>query len=156
MAPHDLRLKVGVVVMLTHNFRPEHGLCNGTRLVVREISDCRRCVVGEVVTGDGTPGALVRIPRIRMHSDEATYPFRWERVQFPLRVAFCMTVNKSQGQTLARVAVYLPEPCFAHGQAYVACSRVRHPDDLRFVLDVNDQGHYVTRNVVLRSVLTGP
>jgi hypothetical protein len=52
--------------------------------------------------------------------------------------------------------VYLPEPCFAHGQAYVACSRVLHPDDLRFVLDTNDRGHYVTRNVVLRSVLTGP
>ena len=32
--------------------------------------------------------------------------------QFPVRVAFAMTINKAQGQTLQRVGVYLPQPCF--------------------------------------------
>ncbi|KAK1343257.1 hypothetical protein QTO34_016035 [Cnephaeus nilssonii] len=39
--------------------------------------------------------------------------------------AFAMTINKSQGQTLDRVGIFLPEPIFRHGQLYVAFSRVR-------------------------------
>ena len=42
-----------------------------------------------------------------------------------------MTVNKSQSQTMAKVGLYLPAPVFAHGQLYVALSRVGRLDDLR-------------------------
>jgi len=43
-----------------------------------------------------------------------------------------MTINKAQGQTLERVGIYLPEPCFTHGQLYVAASRVGLPDRQRY------------------------
>ena len=49
-----------------------------------------------------------------------------------MRIAFAMTINKVQGQTLERVGIYLPEPCFTHGQLYVAASRVGLPEYLRF------------------------
>ena len=56
----------------------------------------------------------------------------WRRRQFPVRVAFAMTVNKSQGQTFTgRVGLFLPEPVFDHGQFYVACSRTVSPDNMR-------------------------
>ena len=59
------------------------------------------------------------------------------RTQFPLRLAYAMTFNKAQGQTLSRVVIdFTSGGAFAHGHLYVALSRVRHGDNLAaFVTD---------------------
>jgi len=51
-------------------------------------------------------------------------PFEFKRLQFPVRLAFAMTTNKSQGQSLSVCGINLENPYFSHGQLYVACSRV--------------------------------
>ena len=50
-------------------------------------------------------------------------PFSLHRVQFPLRLAYSVTINKAQGQTFDKVGIYLPKPVFSHGQIYVAWSK---------------------------------
>ncbi|KAL4149369.1 hypothetical protein QTP88_003330 [Uroleucon formosanum] len=57
-------------------------------------------------------------------------PFEFKRLQFPVRLAFAMTINKSQGQSLSVCGINLENPCFSHGQLYVACFRVGKPSDL--------------------------
>jgi ATP-dependent exoDNAse (exonuclease V) alpha subunit len=56
-----------------------------------------------------------------------------------LSVCFGMTINKSQGQTLSCVGLYLPRPVFTHGQLYVAISRVKTRSGLK-ILITDDQG----------------
>ena len=65
---------------------PSDGVCNGTRLVVREISNDRRRIICEHI-GGSRKGQRMIIPRIRMISKKNQYPYDWERVQFPLRLA---------------------------------------------------------------------
>ncbi|KAI2491496.1 helicase [Fragilaria crotonensis] len=72
-----------------------------------------------------TTAEIVDIPRIALLSPQDELPFVFKRRQFPVQPAYAMTINKSQGQTLRRVGIFLPQGVFAHGQLYVALSRVR-------------------------------
>ena len=65
---------------------------------------------------------------------DSKLPFDFKRKQFPVRPAFAMTINKSQGQTLQYVGLYLPDPVFSHGQLYVAFSRVAGFDKITVYL----------------------
>ncbi|PNF24041.1 hypothetical protein B7P43_G08625 [Cryptotermes secundus] len=78
-------------------------------------------------------GEYVLIPRIPMIP--ADVPFQFKRLQFPIRLAFAITINKVQGQSLELCGLDLDTDCFSHGQLYVACSRVGKPDNLYICTD---------------------
>src|SRR5436190_23196328 len=92
--PYLLELKIGVPVLLMRNLNAPR-LCNGTRLRITELG--RNLIKATVLTGT-SKGEEVLIPRIPIIPNNL--PFQFKLVQFPLKVAFTMTVNKSQGQTL--------------------------------------------------------
>ena len=77
------------------------------------------------------------------------------RRQFPVRLAWAMTINKAQGQTLCQVGLYLPKPVFSHGQLYVALSRVGSSSRLRIVLETTEtHGHLQSDDRVPSGIYT--
>ncbi len=58
------------------------------------------------------------IPKFGISPSDSERPINIKRVQFPIRAAFAMTINKSQ-ITLKKVGLFLNDPVFSHGQLYV-------------------------------------
>ena len=153
MPPHSLKLKEGAVVMLMRNLDVDKGLCNGTRLVITALG--RNVITCRHLTNNPIP---VLIPRIQLAPSETGLPFQLCRRQFPLRLAYSMTIDKSQGQTFSKIGIFLRKPCFSHGQLYVAFSRAkRFSDILVQIMETSQQGeiqnHFFTPNVVYPQVL---
>ncbi|KAK9872125.1 hypothetical protein WA026_016177 [Henosepilachna vigintioctopunctata] len=139
---HNLQLKVGSVVIMLRNINQPR-LCNGTRLAVKKLMN--NVIEGTIIKGK-YKGEDVLIPRIPMIPTDL--PFDFKRLQFPVRLAFSMTINKSQGQSLEVCGINLEFPCFSHGQLYVACSRVGKPSSLFIYAPQNK-----TKNIVYEKAL---
>ena len=128
-----LCLKISCPVILLRNLDPGEGLCNGTRMVVlnvrRKVLQCR------IISKDRRfRGKVVLIPRIRLspNADKLSVPLK--RLQFPARLAFAMTINKSQGQSVEHVGINLQTSVFSHRQLYVAFLRCTLPLNISVLL----------------------
>lgn len=143
LSPEVLTLKVGARVMFTKN-DPEDSYVNGT--------------VGEV-TGFNVHG----FPEVLLHSGKTIVatPVEWNMndggkilariTQIPLRLAWAVTIHKSQGMTLSGAVVDLSR-AFEYGQGYVALSRVSSLSHL-YILGVNEQALQVHDDMYTQDIL---
>ncbi|XP_047964804.1 uncharacterized protein LOC125209244 [Salvia hispanica] len=149
---HELLLKVGTPVMLLRNIDLSNGLCNGTRLIITRLGDY--VLEGQVLGGHNI-GRKVLIPRMSLIPSDPRLPFKFQRRQFPLAVSYAMTINKSQGQSLSHVGLFLRKLVFNHGQLCVAISRVTSREGLKILVckdEEDESSGDSTINIVYKKV----
>ena len=97
-------------------------------------------------------GKVVLIPRIRLSPNTETLPVPLKRLQFPVRLAFTMTINKSQGQPVEHVGINLQTLVFSYEKLYVAFSRCTLPLNISVLLPEQSQESRKTLNIVYKEV----
>lgn len=130
---HELILKVDDICIITRSIKCLR-IANNMRVRILAIHThiVEVCVVGREDAGE-PPIRIPRIPfRFRLKYGES---FQVTRIQFPLRLAYAMTFNKCQSQTLYKVLLDITTPPFAHGHVYVTMSRVRDCHKIRLFLN---------------------
>lgn len=125
IVPEQLKLKVGAQVIFCRNI--SHSCVNGTIAKVSNLSD-------DTITVKLENGAEVNVEQTVWESLERVYNRETKKMesevvgtftQYPLKLAWAITIHKSQGMTFDRMHFDLARGTFEAGQAYVAISRMR-------------------------------
>jgi len=110
----------------------------------------------EILTGSNVEKRTF-LPRIKLKTNASLWlPFVLSGKQFPVRLSYAITINKSQVQTISNVEICLPRHVFNHGQLYVALSwGVSQNSTKVLIKEGKIEGEDVdfTKNVVFKDIL---
>ena len=123
--PDKLILKEGCRIVLRRNLKISEGWVNGAMCEVLAMTP--NCIL---VCKIGSPSEKYPIPRTKQKLDIKGASYSILRSQFPVQLAYAVTVHRVQGLTVDKAIILLNQNFFASGQAYVALSRVRTLDNL--------------------------
>ena len=143
LSPENLELKVGAVVMCTKN-NPKERFVNGTLGVVTSFEEFNGYPI--IKTRNGR--SIVVAPMD--WTVEENGKIRAQITQIPLRLAWAITVHKSQGMSMDAAIMDLSQ-VFEFGQGYVALSRVRRLSGL-YLLGINEHALKVHPEILKKDI----
>ena len=148
----ELLLKQGAQVMMVSN-DPEGRWVNGSLGIVDEIVEASdQTFLRVLLEKDKNPVSVFpevwEIKRPKLIEGKLTHEVVGSFKQFPLRLAWAITIHKSQGKTFENVAIDLSPRVFAEGQLYVALSRCTTIDGIVLLTKVNNHQVIVDPNVL--------
>ena len=129
MPEHELKLKENTVVILLRNMDIKGGHYNGTRYLIKHIGQYR-LVLHKLDSKKDDKNKVLILPRIHLRYGGTKFPFELVRLQFPIKIAFALTINRAQGQSAKKCGILLPMNVWTHGQIYVAFSRCGNPTNM--------------------------
>lgn len=147
--PELLKLKVEAQVIFCRN-NPSQGYMNGTIAKVTYLSD-------DTITVKREDGQVIDVQKVSWDNVQSVYNKETHKmesclagsfVQYPLKLAWAITIHKSQGMTFDRMHLDLSMGTFQAGQAYVAISRMRSLDGLTLSHPIRP--HHVSQNQEVR------
>ena len=131
---HILLLKVGSVVIMLRNLRPPK-LCNGTRLIVKQIMNN---IIYATISKGKFEGKQFFIPRIPLMPTDM--PFEFKRIHFPVRLA-CLVMNNIIYATIIKsrlkgIQVFIPRISLIPIDMPFEFKRIKFPVRLAFALQL--------------------
>ena len=148
--PEVLRLKVGAQVIFCRN-NPNSGYMNGTIAIVSALEEDKILVRLE-------SGHQIEVSKVSWENIQSQYNRETRKmeskvigsfVQYPIKLAWAITIHKSQGMTFDRMHFDLSRGTFQAGQAYVAISRMRSLDGLTLSHPIKP--HHIMQNPEIRA-----
>jgi ATP-dependent DNA helicase PIF1 len=128
----EINVKNGCKIMYLVN-SSENPLRNGTLGVFVSHSGCHYIRVGNVDYAMEPVEVMKKEYVYDRGSDSLELRELGRIIQYPFKLAYALSIHKSQGLTFDEVTVDLKQPCFQKGQMYVALSRVKTPEGLRII-----------------------
>jgi ATP-dependent DNA helicase PIF1 len=119
-----LRIKKGAAVMCTINLDMDNGICNGSQGIIIDIIENGSEITPVVKFSNGL---IKRVSHHYWQSED--YP-SLAIGQYPLTLAWALTIHKIQGATLSMAEIDIGKSIFEYGQTYVALSRIQSLDGL--------------------------
>ncbi|CEF61556.1 Ovarian tumour, otubain domain and DNA helicase Pif1 like family and Helitron helicase-like domain and P-loop containing nucleoside triphosphate hydrolase domain-containing protein [Strongyloides ratti] len=153
---HKLNISKGCILICLKNLNVKEGLCNGTKLIYNETISFNNEKKKLLKCTSLDNKKIYLIPQVECCPINLDIQIPFTRYQFPVKLGYAFTINKSQGQTFKKVGLYITESgLFSHGQLYVAFSRVRSINDIKVKWSYKQEIDKIgkIKNVIERGIL---